>query len=56
MSLDTSIVLPTVFPVIYYTSGALPQEVVIGVNVANSIMILIAERSNTMEKKHSTNE
>jgi hypothetical protein len=42
-------VLNSVLPIIYYTSHALPPEVVIGVNVCNTILLLISERSNTIE-------
>lgn len=43
-------VLNSVLPVLYYTNNPVPPELIVAVNVSNSLLLLIAERSNTIEK------
>jgi hypothetical protein len=42
-------VLNSVLPIVYYSGVEIRPEVIIGVNVCNTILLVISERSNTIE-------
>ncbi len=42
-------ILNSVLPIIYYTTEQMNPEVIIAVNVCNTILLLVSERSNTIE-------
>lgn len=49
VSFGLASILNSILPIVYYSGIHINPEVIIGVNVCNTILLLVSERSNTIE-------